>query len=94
LRHHLTGQVEHILGLDRPQEKTHILTSVVVAILAGVDQNQDRQGGHSGVQFGYKRRPTNSGQAVPGDDQAESSSKLGLLHKAECLSGIGYPKDV
>ena len=46
------------------------------------------------MQFRDKCGTYNTGQVVPGNDQAEVVGKVGLFNQAKRLSGTGDPSDV
>lgn len=54
----------------------------------GVAQDQDRNPGEAGVEFGDELGTADAGHMEAGDDEAQIAGKLRLFNKAECFGCI------
>src|SRR5208337_524076 len=64
LRQHSRGQREHFFRLEWAGKEADVFSGIVVVFVAGIAEDEDREEGHAGVQFGDECRAADAGEMV------------------------------
>jgi len=88
----LAGKRQQFIRQNRPGKKGDVLAGILVALFAGIPQHKDGNGGYPRVQFRHKRRASDAGQVVSGDDKAKAGGKPGLFNQTQRIRGARHAK--
>jgi len=86
--HHLAGDLDQFFAGGRLGDKANASFAVVFGVFAAIAEDENRDLGLSGVEFGDKGRPPNTWPMMARDNQTQPAGKGRLFNQAKGLGSI------